>query len=177
MTGPTVGPLVYFLEAPPLTSIKIGFTSGELSKRIASIQTGCPFKLIPALTVHVEDMRAETLLHRLFDDERIDGEWFERSERITDAVGYLKNGNSITSLIEQVSPSLLSQPLPREPMGNRGRPIATVCNRGHDLDANAVDAGNGKRTCGICRRMTWLKAQRIRRAAIAADKEKLHPGT
>jgi hypothetical protein len=72
-----LGPAVYFLTAPPLPAIKIGFIRADsvLRGRIAELQTGCPYKLRPILAIEGSfDLERDT--HRAFAAERLLGEWF-----------------------------------------------------------------------------------------------------
>lgn len=66
--------MIYFIKAGQYT--KIGYTNGELSTRIASIQTGCPFKLELLFTID-GDVDKERMLHRQFSLYRGVGEWFD----------------------------------------------------------------------------------------------------
>jgi hypothetical protein len=60
--------------------VKIGI-SGSPNGRLASIQTGCPFRIS---ILHIEEMRDrdhalehEDHIHRLFAENRLVGEWFD----------------------------------------------------------------------------------------------------
>lgn len=66
---------VYFVQAGEGGPIKIGFTGGNVSERIADIQTGCPFPLIALGTIDGGEAE-ERELHLRFRDKRLSGEWF-----------------------------------------------------------------------------------------------------
>lgn len=64
---------VYVLESGPF--VKIGFTAGPVSKRLAALQTGSPI----AITVLAEiqgSAQLERALHARFANLRGSGEWF-----------------------------------------------------------------------------------------------------
>ena len=73
---------VYFatigMERP--THVKVGFTAGDPWKRVAALQTGCPF---PLALVHVipGNPELETALHYSLHEDRVSGEWFELTAR------------------------------------------------------------------------------------------------
>ncbi|MEU9796431.1 GIY-YIG nuclease family protein [Streptomyces sparsogenes] len=60
------------MEGSPL--VKIGFTSGNPKKRLASLQTGQPMKL---WLLWSSDGNHESALHRRFAQHRVRGEWFD----------------------------------------------------------------------------------------------------
>lgn len=66
---------VYFVRAGADGPIKIGFTAGDVLRRIAGLRTACPSELIPLGTID-GDERCERDLHRRFSSARITGEWF-----------------------------------------------------------------------------------------------------
>ena len=94
------GPKVYFLEAPPLPAVKIGYTRSPASLlvRIAVLQPGCPYQLRPILVV-AGSIHLEQDTHRLFAAERLKGEWFERSERIDRLIAILRSGVSLSDAL------------------------------------------------------------------------------
>lgn len=54
---------------------KIGFTSGDVSKRISALQTGNPIPIQLVGTIP-GDQKTETALHVRFSEKRVQGEWF-----------------------------------------------------------------------------------------------------
>jgi hypothetical protein len=66
--------------------VKIGFTAGDVAKRIANLQTGSPVPLT-ILRVVVGDERVERALHSRFAPHRQRGEWFTFSDEMLGDVG------------------------------------------------------------------------------------------
>ncbi len=68
--------MLYFAQAEGIGRIKIGFTDGDVSARLADLQTGSPvpIRLLGTLAGTLED---EKDLHRRFGAARVCGEWFE----------------------------------------------------------------------------------------------------
>jgi hypothetical protein len=59
--------------------VKIGVTK-QLTKRLATLQTGCPWRLeVKALVYRPDSFEFEKWLHEYFDQYRMrpDGEWFD----------------------------------------------------------------------------------------------------
>jgi hypothetical protein len=84
---------VYFVGIgdPYTTHVKVGFTRKNPWARMASLQTGCPFKMrLLGFVFGNEGMEAE--LHDVFDYYRKEGEWFEHSEYVAETIdGILKS--------------------------------------------------------------------------------------
>lgn len=78
---------VYFVKAGPDGPIKIGST-GNIEKRIASLQTGCPYKIEILGIIECEAAsKLERDLHRKFSSTRIDNsEWFRWSEDLQNTI-------------------------------------------------------------------------------------------
>lgn len=75
-------PCVYFLQRKndSAAPIKIGVsTQGGLARRLKSIQTGYPHKLVILATM-AGGAEAEKRLHESFGHARMNGEWFEPTE-------------------------------------------------------------------------------------------------
>jgi hypothetical protein len=70
------GGVVYFIQHGEAGPVKIGYTTATgLKARIAAMQTGNPVKLI-LRRVCPGTRQTENLLHQLFADLRVTGEWF-----------------------------------------------------------------------------------------------------
>jgi len=68
---------VYAIGIEGSTLIKIGHSKSP-NKRLASMQTGLPFKLEIVYQLRVEDpRRIELTLHRMLAEQQTRGEWFE----------------------------------------------------------------------------------------------------
>ena len=71
------GPLVYFIQQGKTGPIKIGYTDGELKKRIRSLQTANPSQLRCIGYVKPGTTETECDLHYEFSKYRMAGEWFK----------------------------------------------------------------------------------------------------
>jgi hypothetical protein len=71
---------VYVIGVRNAGPVKIGVTS-NLPGRLSSLQTGYPQKLVVLARLR-GDEADEAKAHAMFEDERLEGEWFERSERV-----------------------------------------------------------------------------------------------
>lgn len=69
-------PTVYFALAGDTNRVKIG-CSGNVLKRIRSLQTGCPDKIRVIFTLPNVHKREEKRLHNRFKSSQIHREWFE----------------------------------------------------------------------------------------------------
>ena len=67
---------IYFIRSEKTHEIKIGFTSGQVQKRISSLQTGHPYKL-KLLATLPGNRDYEKSLHERFAAFRLEGEWFQ----------------------------------------------------------------------------------------------------
>lgn len=66
---------VYFARAGEGGPIKIGYTAGDICRRIAALKTGCPFD-IAAVSSLEGGPELEKELHARFRAHRLSGEWF-----------------------------------------------------------------------------------------------------
>lgn len=73
---------IYFIiEQPYSNYVKIGKTNKNIIKRLSQLQTGNPNHLNVLFTiVRDKSMKIETLLHKIFCDCRINGEWFKMEQ-------------------------------------------------------------------------------------------------
>lgn len=67
---------IYFIKSDETKEIKIGYTSGEVEKRLKSLQTGHPYKL-QVLATMPGSRDDEKNLHERFASSRLSGEWFK----------------------------------------------------------------------------------------------------
>jgi len=79
---------VYILKTQGHNVYKIGITSGKINDRIASLQTGCPHKIIYIFHAQVENEQVlEARLHKYFKLHRMQGEWFRlHSDQVLEAI-------------------------------------------------------------------------------------------
>lgn len=90
--GPATG-FVYFIGIgdPYVTHVKVGFTRKNPFARMASLQTGCPFKMrMLGFLFGNEPMEAE--LHEVLSEYRKEGEWFEHSEYVARLIAFKLHG-------------------------------------------------------------------------------------
>lgn len=76
---------IYYIACSETTRLKIGYTSGDVSKRLKALQTGSAGKL-RLIAMHPGTQANERNIHNEFAHKRIHGEWFEMSE---DLFGYV----------------------------------------------------------------------------------------
>jgi hypothetical protein len=72
---------IYFLHAPGVDLIKIGWSEVEPSSRLKGLRAGSPVPLEP-IGIIFGDRTFERRLHRKFAASRMHGEWFRPSERL-----------------------------------------------------------------------------------------------
>jgi predicted GIY-YIG superfamily endonuclease len=77
--------IVYLIECTNEneTLYKIGFTT-NIQKRISSLQTGNPYKMIEIHNFKTKYRKLETALHRKFHNCRENGEWFSLTKEDVD---------------------------------------------------------------------------------------------
>ena len=69
--------LVYLLKTQDLDEYKIGFTKGDIKKRLKSLQTGCPSEIIIVNSFESKfATKIESSLHFMWGHFRVSGEWF-----------------------------------------------------------------------------------------------------
>ena len=84
--GPVKG-FVYFIGIGEqyVTHVKVGFTAGDPERRLAGLQTGCPFKMrLLGFIMGCPIMERE--LHSVFAEWRCEGEWFVFSDYIANVI-------------------------------------------------------------------------------------------
>ncbi len=100
---------IYVIEAAGLSAVKIGFTASKPSKRLATLQTGCPTKLI-VRGLLPGFMWTEKNYHRIFADSRMTGEWFHRGGDVDKFVSSLpepRDESELTDLSSVLNPKSL----------------------------------------------------------------------
>lgn len=79
------GDQVYFICAPELPDrVKIG-VSHETSNRLRELQIGSPARLV-VMAVASGDSEDEANLHRIFQRDRMHGEWFRLSPELAELI-------------------------------------------------------------------------------------------
>jgi hypothetical protein len=78
---------LYFITAAERDAypIKIGYTDETPLRRLASLQTGNPERLV-VLASCPGTRDSERLWQNIFVEERMIGEWFKRTSRLMDAI-------------------------------------------------------------------------------------------
>jgi hypothetical protein len=76
---------IYYIVCTETFRCKIGFTAGDVAKRLRALQTGSPTDLV-ILAVHPGTAEDERQLHEKFRACRRRGEWFEPSEALLEHV-------------------------------------------------------------------------------------------
>ncbi len=80
---------VYFIEAPALRQIKIGYAA-DAQDRLWNLQTGSPTPLRLLRTVSVaclySALMLEARLHQRFQASRLVGEWFRSTPELLDCI-------------------------------------------------------------------------------------------
>ena len=101
---------VYFARSGECGPIKIGYSSTDVLRRLATLQTG-HWELIRLVGVMIGCPKDETDLHKRFSKYRLMGEWFEPSDEVLEYVSrhpagspvqLVQGGNSMT-VIDAVS--------------------------------------------------------------------------
>ncbi|MCF7479780.1 GIY-YIG nuclease family protein [Vibrio sp. J2-4] len=94
---------LYVIRCAETNYFKIGITN-NISKRLSTHQTGCPFelKLVLYCEPELEDLYAreivylEKFLHNNYKDLCVRGEWYELSfEHISDIIFFLENNREL----------------------------------------------------------------------------------
>jgi len=85
---------IYFIQAADKTGlIKIGWAV-DVNKRLKDIQRMCPIRLI-VLDTHKGDARTEYIIHRIFQEYRLHGEWFEPEQKLLNFIQDEESRNKI----------------------------------------------------------------------------------
>lgn len=90
---PLSGCCVYFVQQGANGPIKIGRTNfAELKSRIGGLQIGNPQKL-NLLARFAAVPAYEKVLHKMFEDSRIRGEWYTPTQDLLDIIDMVRNKN------------------------------------------------------------------------------------
>ena len=80
---------IYFIEFQEKGPVKIGYAT-NVDKRLNNIQSSCPYEL-NVLCATPGGIECEKILHKVFADSRIRGEWFWPTRIIRMAIRRLKS--------------------------------------------------------------------------------------
>jgi hypothetical protein len=80
--------------------IKIGHTDQDVHERIQNLQTGNPYK-IEVLCVVAGSVDDEHVLHFLFEEYRLVGEWFDVNDKLTELIQGLKGDLLLQEYIQE----------------------------------------------------------------------------
>lgn len=81
--------IIYFIKSSNNHEVKIGFTSGDVAKRMSTLQTSHPYKLELLATIP-GDTKFESELHNTFQQHRLRGEWFKPHPDVMTYVSNIK---------------------------------------------------------------------------------------
>jgi uncharacterized protein YozE (UPF0346 family) len=87
----TIEGCIYFIRSEKTDAIKIGFTAGQVKKRLGSLQTAHPYKL-QLLATTPGTVEYEKSLHARFSSHRLEGEWFKPHPDVLAFISVIKNG-------------------------------------------------------------------------------------
>ena len=86
-------PNIYFIQSGKRGQIKIG-VANDVPVRMAELQIGNPQELKLLASIPISSLKKagalEKSLHRRFSRQRIRGEWFHRSIRVKEALGFFE---------------------------------------------------------------------------------------
>lgn len=88
--------MIYLIICEETQTCKIGFSNNP-EKRLKSLQTSNPYKLILASVLEESETNTEKILHSKFKDFRVSGEWFNYNKDILDY--FINNPNNISKEI------------------------------------------------------------------------------
>jgi hypothetical protein len=84
-----VSGFIYFIAAETLGTVKIGFSRSDPTKRLRSLQTGCPAPL-KLLAYAPGSQQEEASLHEAFVPLHIHGEWFRHELKLRALISYFE---------------------------------------------------------------------------------------
>lgn len=98
---------VYFLT--DTKNVKIGFTSGDVQKRLKQLSTGSPFKLYVLGWIE-GDLQKEKELHTKFANLKLkkNGEWFQANQDLIDYINEVnEKPNTYVDFLDEILMSFL----------------------------------------------------------------------
>lgn len=72
---------IYYIACSATSRLKIGYTSGDVRKRLKALQTGSAGEL-RLIAMHPGTPDGERAIHAEFAKQRLHGEWFEMDETL-----------------------------------------------------------------------------------------------
>lgn len=79
--------MVYFIGNTEEGIVKIGFCRKEIDKRMASLQTGCPYRLSLLRVIEKTTLAGEALVQKKFEGYKMIGEWFSLEGDLANYLG------------------------------------------------------------------------------------------
>lgn len=90
---------VYFATCDRLDVVKIGYSGGDPTKRVATLRTACPLPLRLLVTVPDGDVKLERRLHATFAPLRLEGEWFACGGKLANLLLWLHRGGADRAVV------------------------------------------------------------------------------
>lgn len=102
--------IIYFVSEEPFSGmIKIGKTNDNINKRLASIQTGNPRKLVCLMQIdRPKKYDYEKLFHKLFSDRFIRGEWYSMDRLMLEKIRILTSGDNLINELKSLCDEFLN---------------------------------------------------------------------
>lgn len=85
------GTWIYFMRVDGLEPIKIGHAA-DINKRLANLQTGVPNK-VSLLAKFAGFKHSELILHTMFEEHRVRGEWFNPAPEVMNMIDGINKGH------------------------------------------------------------------------------------
>lgn len=94
---------IYLINKNDTNLYKIGVTKNEVKKRLKQLQTGSSEELILVENYKTDFyFKIERMLHRLYNNKHIHGEWFElNDEEVLDFLSVCKKYDGICEILEK----------------------------------------------------------------------------
>lgn len=104
---------IYFIGNMDMGCIKIGVAK-DPEKRLKQLQTGNPHNLKIYKTIKNVPNEYESSIHRLFDDYRLKGEWFQINDKITEFMESISSESDLEKKFKVTIESFMGDPEPLE---------------------------------------------------------------